>query len=96
MALPGLKQRQPGHFERNPMKLTKGFGLPSVSDRAYDTVQEVIDKGTITGMVGAKILSKPMSLRRLADSGVPENLDLPYDTDKLRSEVRELAQFLVD
>lgn len=54
------------------------------------------DSGTITGMVGAKRVTVPMSLKRLANNGVPENLDLPFDTDSLRALVQELAQIEID
>jgi hypothetical protein len=54
------------------------------------------DSGIIRGMIGARVVSLPMSVERLAKYGVPENLDLPYDSDKLRALVQELAQIEVD
>ncbi len=74
----------------------KGSRLPNVSDNAYTIVQEVLDTGKLTGMIGSQVQSGSMSVSWLADYGVPDNLDLPYDYDKLRAEVKELAQFIVD
>jgi hypothetical protein len=54
------------------------------------------DSGTLTGLVGARIVTIPTTLRRLADHGVPANLDLPFDTNELRTLVQELAQLEVD
>lgn len=38
----------------------------------------------------------PITLRRLADHGIPPNLTIPYDSDELRTLVQELAQLEVD
>lgn len=54
------------------------------------------DGGTIRGLRGAEVVTQPISLRRLADYGVPQTLDLPFDTKTLRALVQELAQIEVD
>ncbi len=78
------------------IKKLRGISLPQVSENAYTVVQEVLDTGKISGMIGIRVQSVRMSVERLADCGVPDNLDLPFDSDKLRSEIQELAQFIVD
>ena len=54
------------------------------------------DGGTITGMRGSRVVTEPMSVERLARHGVPEALDLPFDSDALRALVVELAQLEID
>jgi hypothetical protein len=65
-------------------------------ERASRIVSEAQLKGSIKGMRGARLVNETISVRRLADHGVPELLDLPYDTDTLRALVQEIAQLAVD
>ena len=70
--------------------------LLDTARRARVIVDCVAKMGTLRGCIGENIREVPCSLRRLADHGVPDNLDLPFDSPRLRSLVRELAQIAVD
>jgi hypothetical protein len=65
-------------------------------ERASRILSEVQLHGTISGMQGPGFITRPITVRRLADHGVPELLCLPFDTDSLRALVQELAQLAVD
>ena len=65
-------------------------------ERAERIVRQIKETATITGMIGIEVKTIPTTLKRIASMGVQDNLDLPYDSDTLRTLVQELAQKELD
>jgi hypothetical protein len=65
-------------------------------ENARRIVAAVKGSGKIAGLRRQNFVVIPMTLQRLADHGVPEDLCLPYDSEEQRALVQELAQLEVD
>ncbi len=67
----------------------------STRERARRLVDAVIAGRGLRGLRGATLAWHPVALSQLAYSGVPDTIDLPFDSRELRAEVQGRAQELL-
>ena len=77
---------------QGPVGNTWGLLNSTATNTMNSTLANVANNRAITGMVKDKVISRQITLQRLADFGVPEDITLPYETEELRRLVQELAQ----